>query len=422
MVRKSVLPNGITVMTDSMPHVKSVSLGVWLKTGSRHEPERLAGISHYIEHMVFKGTKTRSARDIALAIDEIGGAFDAFTSRQHTCFYFRVLSDHLPFAVDLVSDIVLNPLFTPSDMERERAVILEEIRMSEDTPDDYAHQLFSRTLFGKHPLGRPIAGSEKSLKNIDSKTIARYFKERYIPKNIVISLAGDLKHRETVRLIREGFQALKASRSGLCRLAAPKPQAGVAIESKVGLDQVHIFLGGPGLPVTHKDRVAAQVLNLIMGESMSSRLFYRIREQAGLAYSVYSSLQFYPDAGYFEAYAGVSRKNAKKALRMLAHELREVAQNGITADELKKAKTHLKGSVLLSAESVTNHMTRMAMGEIFFGRVAPLAETQKKIRNVTLKDIHRVAKKLYRPENWSLAVLGGPGVKKLRLSRKDLVA
>jgi predicted Zn-dependent peptidase len=414
-IRRTKLSNGITVLTESMPHLRSVSVGVWLKTGSRHEPKPYAGLYHFIEHMVFKGTETRSARDIAVAIDSIGGSFDAFTSKETTCFYFRVLDEHLRVALDLVADIVLHPVFRKEDMDKERGVIAEEIRMSQDDPSDQVFELFADAMYGDTPMGRPIAGTFGTIARIDRRRLSGHFHSAYTPSNMVIALAGKLDHGRTAEMLEKRFAGLKAPRLRTPAGHRPRVHYRQAQKRKNGVEQAHIVLGTAGLDARDKDRYPLHLVNAILGDGISSRLFQHVREEAGLAYSVYSFFQSYSDTGYFAAYAGVNPKHAKRALAMLVKELREMGKNGVTKEEFHRAKEHLKGGMMLANESSSSRMTRLAMGEIVSGRTETLDETLRRVDLITRDDAARVARRVLGGGRFTLSVFGGKNLGRLRL-------
>lgn len=417
MIRRSRLRNGIAVVSESMPHLRSAAVAVWLKRGSRHEPARHAGISHFIEHMVFKGTETRSAKDIAMAIDSIGGAFDAFTTKEHVAFYFRVMDKHLPVALDLVADIVLHPLFKPEHMEKERQVIEEEIRMSEDDPGDVVHEMLSKAMFGAHPLGRPIAGDMKTLRSVTPPVLTKFFRDSYVPPHMLISVAGNIRHGAVADRLETLFAGLKktpASRNGASK--PPRFYAGRTVSKrKPALEQTHFLLGAQGLPARHANRYPFLLMNTILGEGMSSRLFQKIREEAGLVYSVYSYLHSYTDAGYFALYAGTAPKNMKRTLAMALAEIRAIARDGVTKDELRRAKEHIKGILMLSSESPSQRMSRLALGEILWGRQEPLASVIRKVNAVTRDDVVEAARTLFGKEKFTLALVGGKDMPKVNL-------
>jgi predicted Zn-dependent peptidase len=363
--RKSVLANGIRVLTERMPHVRSVAVGIWVETGSRHEPEARGGISHLIEHLVFKGTETRTAEAIARTMDSVGGQMDAFTTKEHTCFYVQVLDDHLPLAVDLLTDILLRSRFDAEELEREKSVVLQEIKMVEDTPDDLIHDLFAAHVWKGHPLGRPILGTREAVTGFGRDQVVTHFGEHYVSPKIIISVAGNVTHDAVVELFSAGFAGFGLpGADGLGE--PPRMRAGVNIVHKP-LEQVHLVMGFPGLAHAAPERYALFLLNDVIGGSMSSRLFQEIRERQGLAYSIHSGVQAFRDTGSVYVYAATDPANFSKVLKSTLKELRELKKHGISADELARAKNHLKGSLMLSLESTSSRMNRLAKHEMHFG-------------------------------------------------------
>ena len=402
--RKSALPNGIRLVTEAMPHVRSVAVGIWVETGSRLEPEPLGGISHLIEHLVFKGTATRSAEEIARAIDSVGGQMDAFTAKEHTCFYVSVLDEHLPLAVSVLTDILRQPLFAPADIEKEKAVVLQEIKMVEDTPDDLIHDLFAERIWADHPLGRPILGRWDVVKEFDRDTVLGYFEREYVPERIVIAVAGHVEHERVADLFAAGFE-------GWGRPAAPHALTPPALRSGVHtvrkpLEQVHLVMGLPGVSDNAPDRYPLYLLNDIIGGSMSSRLFQEVRERQALVYSVHSGQQAYRDTGLFYVYAGTDPANLGKVLGALMKEIRALKKDGVTADELRRAKDHLKGSLMLSLESTSSRMNRLASHEMRFGSFMSMDEMLAAIDGVPMEEVDALIHRVLDEEHLSLLTLG----------------
>src|SRR5262249_41047499 len=349
-IRRTTLPNGIRVITEQMPHVRSVSVGLWIGTGSREESDQDTGISHFIEHMVFKGTKNRSAEQIARSVDSIGGGLDAFTSKELVSYNVKVLDEHLPTAFDVVADLVRNPLFQKEDIEKEKGVILEELKMEVDNPEYLTHKIFSSHFWKGHPLGRPILGTKQTIRAFDRDKVERYYRQFYTPSNILITAAGSLNHDKLVRLVSKHFEDLKPRRR-IKLDQKPHPHAPLIFRNKNSLEQVHVYLGVPSIPMSHESRFACYILNAILGGGMSSRLFQNIREKQGLAYTVYSELSMYRDVGCMLIYAGTSQRSAGKVVESVVRELRELTDHKVSADELRRAKDHLKGSYVLGLES-----------------------------------------------------------------------
>src|SRR5260370_41576621 len=331
-IERAVLPNGVRVVTERMAHVRSVTVGIWIGTGSREETPAESGLTHFIEHMVFKGSKNRSAEQIARSVDSIGGGLDAFASKELVSYNVKVLDAHLPEAFDVVADLVRNPLFQKEDIEKEKGVILEELKMEVDNPEYLIHEIFSSNFWKGHPLGRPILGTTQTIRTFDRDKIDRYYRQYYTPSNILVTAAGNLKHKRLVDIAEEHFGDLK-KRKTVKLEGKPKPHAPLVFKNKDSLEQVHVYLGVPSIPMPHESRFACYILNAILGGGMSSRLFQNIREKQGLAYTVYSELTMYHDAGCMLIYAGTSLKSARKGIEAIAHEVRELSTDLISPDE-----------------------------------------------------------------------------------------
>ena len=404
MIVREVLDNGLRLITEAMPHVRSVSIGVWLTRGSRHESDERAGIAHFVEHMLFKGTDSRSAEDIAQAIDSIGGQLDAFTAKEYAAYYIKVLDEHLPLAVDLLSDIVLRPAFPSDEIEREKKVILEEFKMVEDTPDDLVHEVFTEHFWEGHPLGRPILGTRDAVQGFTQAALRRYFADAYVARNIVICAAGNIEHARVRALVTGAFSSL--------------PQAGPAVEQvpptvvpqvivrTKDIEQSHVCIGTSGYPQRHDDRYVSYILNTVLGGSMSSRLFQNIREKRGLAYAVFSSLSSYRDAGALTVYAGCGADQVNEVVDLVIEELRTMKTVPVPEGELRRAKDHLKGSLMLSLENTASRMSHLARQEIYFDRYFSLDETLQGVERVTAEDVQRVAAHLFSNGSLAATVLG----------------
>src|SRR5262245_17961912 len=405
-IRKERLPNGITLLTERMPHVRSASLGVRRRRGSRHEPAALNGASHFSEHLVFKGTENRSARDIALAVDSIGGQMDAFTSKEYTCFYAKVLDRNVDEAVDLLADIVLRPLFDPEELERERKVIVEEIRMVEDSPEELVYDLFSDHFYPRHPLGRPIQGTEKTVGGLSRRRLLRYFRDMYVPDNLLIVATGSVRHDHVARHVRRAFGGMKRRRRPAGHESPPRPRSGVVTRTKSELEQLHILLGLPAFPENDTLRYPLFVLNALLGGTMSSRLFQKVREERGLAYSVYSAVNAFKDTGVMMVYAGTSPKQADELLGVIVDEVRALCASGPTDAEVEVAKEHLKGSIMLSHESTSSRMSNLARQEIYHRRHHTPSQVLERLEQVSTRDVHRVAERVFRPGPIALAAVG----------------
>ena len=406
--QKSILPNGIRLVTERIPHVRSVAVGVWVDTGSRHEPLARSGVSHFIEHLVFKGTETRTAEEVAKTVDSVGGQMDAFTTKEHTCFYVTVLDRHLPLAADLLSDILLHPLFASDDIDRERSVVLQEFRMVEDTPDDLIHDLFAERVWAGHPLGRPILGDKKIILGLDRETILAHFLAEYCPGRITIAAAGRLEHDQLAGLLEKCFRDFR--RAGGSRNGDGPPDLVPHVELvDKPLEQVHFVLGGPGLRQDAAERYVLYLLNTIVGGSMSSRLFQEVRERQGLVYSIYSGNAAFRDCGLFYIYAGTEPAHFPKVLGLVMEELRKLKRHGVTADELGRAKEHLKGSLMLSLESTSSRMTRIAKQELYFGHSFSLDEILAAVDRVGADDVEALVGELLGRTPLSLVALGPAG-------------
>ena len=402
--RKDFLPNGIRVVTERMEHVRSVAVGVWVETGSRHEAENRGGMSHLIEHLVFKGTATRSAEAIARTMDSVGGQMDAFTTKEHTCFYVQVLDEHLPLAVDLLTDILLHPLFNADELEREKSVVLQEIKMVEDTPDDIVHDLFAGQIWAGHPLGRPILGSREAVTGYDRQAALGYFTEEYVPRRVIIAVAGNVTHDRVMELFNAGFHGF--DRGAAERTATPpvlKP--GVNIVSKT-LEQVHVIMGFPGLHHSAPERYALFLLNDIIGGSMSSRLFQEVREREGLVYAIHSGVQAYADTGTLYIYAASDAPNFSKVLKSILKEIRDLKKGGVTEEELRRSKDHLKGSLMLSLESTSSRMNRLAKHEMHLGSFLTMDQMIQAIERVKHEEVQALVSELIDEDRLALTTYG----------------
>jgi predicted Zn-dependent peptidase len=417
MVVREVLDNGLRLVTERMPQVRSVTIGVWLRRGSRHEVDALSGIAHFVEHMLFKGTATRSAEDIAQAIDSIGGQLDAFTAKEYASYYIKVLDEHLPLAVDLLSDIVLRPAFAPEEIEREKKVILEEIKMVEDTPDDLVHELFTQHFWEGHPLGRPILGTPETVESFTAEALREYFAGAYVASNVIIAAAGNLEHEQVKALVERAFADSRSAGDAVLEQApAVVPQV---ITRTKELEQSHVCLGTNSYPQRHEDRYVSYILNTLLGGSMSSRLFQNVREKRGLAYSVFSGLSAYHDAGNITIYAGCGSDAVEEVIDLCVEELRTLKRDPVPDAELRRAKDHLKGSLMLSLENTASRMSHLARQEIYFDRHFGLDETLSGVQRVTGDDVQRVAQDLFANGSLAATVLG-PTAPDLPPSRLDL--
>ncbi|MCG6974404.1 MAG: insulinase family protein [Desulfobacterales bacterium] len=403
-VSKSVLSNGIKVITKTMPHLRSVSMGLWVNVGGRDESFSESGMSHFIEHMIFKGTQKRTAFQIAKEFDAVGGQTNAFTSTENTCYHAKVMDAHMETMVDILSDIFLNSLFDEREVENERTVILQEIGMAEDSPDEYIHILSGMNFWSGNALGRSVLGNRENVSRFDSGGIKRFFHRFYQPERIVISAAGNLDHSRFMDIAGPAFESIRPG-DPFPRRSAPDEQRTVNLHYKE-LEQVHICLGTKGLSITDPRRFAYSLMNTILGGNMSSRLFQEIREKRGLAYSVYSYVSSFVDTGMVGAYAGVAPANIKQSIQLILKEIFKIKEMRVDASELHYAKEFTKGNLMLASESNDNQMVRMAQNETHFGRYVPLEEIINNIDAVTEDDILQLAEDLFQDNRFSVTILG----------------
>ncbi|MQA82346.1 MAG: insulinase family protein [Streptosporangiales bacterium] len=411
-VRRTVLPGGLRVITEAVPNVRSASFGVWVGVGSRDESPSLAGTSHYLEHLLFKGTRRRTAMQIAAEVDAVGGEMNAFTTKEYTCFYARVLDADLPLAVDVVCDMVTSSVVSAGDVDNERGVVLEEIAMNEDDPGDVVHDAFAAALFGDSPLGRPILGTVDSINALTRQQVAGYYRRRYRPPHIVIAAAGNLDHAKVVRQVRSAFTRAGALGEPDDRPAPPR--AGTPNRHEVGhpvsvvnrrTEQANVVLGTPGMARTDDRRYALGVLNAALGGGMSSRLFQEVREKRGLAYSVFSYASQYAGAGLFGIYAGCLPEKVDEVLAICRDQLVEVAERGITDDELARGKGQLRGSAVLGLEDTSSRMSRLGKSELVYGELLSVDAMLDRVDAVTLDEVSAVATDLLKGR-LNLAVVG----------------
>jgi predicted Zn-dependent peptidase len=416
MIVREVFDNGLRLLTESMPHVRSVTIGVWLTRGSRHESDARSGIAHFVEHMLFKGTDSRSAEDIAQSIDSIGGQLDAFTAKEYASYYIKVLDEHLPLAVDLLADIVLRPAFAADEIEREKKVILEEIKMVEDTPDDLVHELFTQYFWENHPLGRPILGSKETVEALTQDALREYFGGAYVGSNIIVSAAGNIEHAQVRELVERAFASIAPTGEPLD--GTPPAVVPQVVTRTKELEQSHVCLGTTCYPQKHDDRYVSYILNTVLGGSMSSRLFQNVREKRGLAYSVFSGISAYRDAGNLTIYAGCANDAVEEVVDLCVAELRGLKQAQVSGAELRRAKDHLKGSLMLSLENTASRMSHLARQEIYFERHFSLDETLAGVEAVSADDIVRVAHELFSNGALAATVVGAgkPDLNQTRLS------
>ncbi len=417
MVAKTVLDNGIRVIAEEMPGSHSVTLGIWVENGSRHETRSKSGISHFIEHLLFKGTERRSAAQIAEEMDSVGGVLNAFTGKEYTCYYAKVLDENLALAIDLLADIFIHSVFEREEIERERSVILQEISQVEDTPDDYVHELFSADFFRDHALGRPICGDAATVTNFQRDDFIDFWHDRYLPSRVIIAAAGHLDPPELFRQMARSLGKVDVSRPAAKPeepRADGKPvrQSGVFKHSKP-LEQVHLCLGLDGIQQAHPERYVFYVLNTILGGGMSSRLFQEIREKRGKVYSIYSFQSAYHDVGYLGVYAGTSLEWAEEVVELVVREMRRIADGDLKEEEVERTRNQLVGSTTLGLESSDSWMGHIAKNEIYFSRAVSLDEIGQGIRAVSRDEVVKLASSLFQPAALTLTVLGD-------LAKKDL--
>ncbi len=405
LIRKAVLANGLTVLTERMPAVRSVAMGAWIGVGSRDEEAWQAGISHFLEHMLFKGTERRSAEAIAQEIEAVGGKLDAFTSREHTCYYAKVLGGHLSLAVDLLADLLLHPRLDIADLEKERGVILQEIRMVEDTPDDEVHDLFAEAIWGEHPLGRSILGRPQTLGALTREALRAYLAGHYRPHRTILAAAGDLNHDRLVELVQAHLGGWDGPAAPAASPAPPVARPATVTKDR-DVSQVHLCLGVEGLPYAHRDRYALNLVNTVLGGGMSSRLFQEVREKRGLVYSIYSYLASYRDAGLLVIYAGCGEAALEEVIGCIREECARLAERPAEAEEFRRAKEQLKGSLLLGLESTSSRMTRLAKMEMYFGRTFSLDTIIRGIEEVTPERFQRVAQACFAGERFTMTTIG----------------
>jgi len=418
-IRRTRLHNGLLVLTESIPHVRSVSMGVWIDSGSRDESLALNGISHFVEHMVFKGTTSRSAQQFAREADAIGGNLDAFTGKESICFNIKVLDEHIAPALDLLTDLVLHPTFTPEDIAREQGVILEEIKMDEDNPDYLVHETFTQNFWKGHSLGRPILGTVKTVSSFNQQVVLDYYAGRFTPRNMVFSAAGNLDHDLFVAQVADHFSGLAASsETPLAHVPAPATYPHITLKRKKSLEQVQLCLGVPAPQVDSPARYGVYLLNTMLGGGMSSRLFQTIREDRGLAYSIYSETSPFRDTGALSIYAGTSAEKTPEVLRLTIEELRRLKEVTVPEAELKRAKDQLKSNIVLGLESSSSRMANLARQEMYFGRFFTIDDIIAEVEAITPADVQALARELFRPESIALTVLGNLG--DLTVDRKAL--
>jgi predicted Zn-dependent peptidase len=419
IIESSRLPNGLVVLTDRMEGLRSVTIGFFYRVGSRHEPDELNGISHFIEHTVFKGTNRRSALNIAIEMDRLGSGLEAFTTHEETGFVAKVIDEQLADAFDLLADMVTDPLFDEADLKAEHRVIIEEIKMTEDSPEDYLGELFSRKFFPGHPLGMSIAGTPETVRSFDRETTRRYHRRMYGPENLIVAAAGNVDHADLVKLAEKYFPGNpQRGRSKGVKTKAPRPAAPVVIKRNVNLEQAQMIIATPFVSAADERRYAADLLTNILGGGTSSRLWQKVREERGLAYSVGASNAMFRDCGFFSVYAGTSPKQTGEVLDITIAELRRLITDGITTDELLLAKQQAIASILLGLEDSAGRAATLAQLEMTHGRQISLGETLSTIEAVTKNDIQDLAEEFFKSGQIAFAALGD--LNGFRVSRKQL--
>ena len=404
--RKTTLDNGIRVVSETISHVRSVSLGVWANVGSRDEATPQNGISHFLEHMVFKGTRNRNVREIAQSLESLGGYLNAFTTKEQTCYYARVLDTNIREAMDVLADIMLNATFEPREMEKEKLVVIEELKNAEDDPEDIIHDYFEKTLFPRHTLGNPVIGTEANVRRFRREDLKAHVHTHYRPSQLVVAAAGNVDHDLLVRLVDRYFGRLRGDDEQKSR----KPVSGTAQPEKVKeyprpITQAHICLGTLCFSIKHPQRYPLMVTNTLLGEGMSSRLYQMIREKHGLAYSVYSFVSLLSDTGVFGTYLGTDKKNITAAVELVFHELEKLKKRPVSGAELQRTKSQIKGTLMLGLENMSGRMTRLGSAELYLESYISLDTILKKVDAVTPDDILKVANDVFHPDRFSTVVI-----------------
>jgi predicted Zn-dependent peptidase len=406
--RKTILKNGIRVVTEEIPHVRSLSLGIWIETGSKDESREKNGISHFIEHMVFKGTKKRNVRDIAQSVESVGGYLNAFTGKEHTCYYARVLDENLELALDVLSDMVFHPTFPAKELNKEKNVILEELKQAEDDPDDIIHDYFEKAIYKDHALGMSVIGTTDTISSIQRNDLCLYRESRYTPSRIVIAGAGMIDHEVLINLVEKYIHINTTHDQKIMekRTSIPIPDANLVLEEYYKpIQQAHICLGTHGFSVKDEKRYELQVLNTLLGDGMSSRLFQHIRERYGFAYAVYSFNNMMKESGTTGVYIGTDDVHVQTCIELVWKELKSLRKDGITKQELERAKAQLKGSLMLGLENIPNRMIRLGGAELYFGEFIPLETIISRINNVTRDEVQEIADQIFREDRFSTIII-----------------
>lgn len=404
MVRKDVLPNGVRVITECVPYVQSVSVGIWAGSGARDEDDSTLGISHFLEHMLFKGTEKRTAREIADEFDSVGGQLNAFTEKEYTCYYGRVLKEHLSLAVDVLSDMFLNSRLDPGEIELEKGVVLEEIKRHEDSPDDLIHEMFAQLVWSGHPLGRPVLGTSRTVGSLTRDDLQAFMRTRYTPDTVVVAAAGNLVHEEFVEQVAALYGGLSGAKSGPER-SSPLFSGRTTLTHK-DTEQVHLCIGTRGYSHLDNAKYALAIIDTTLGGGMSSRLFQEIREKRGLAYAIGSYSASYNEGGLFAVYGGTSLDNMEQVVSVVREQFEDIGTNGVADHELERAKNQIRGALVLGQENMSNRMMRMAKSELYYGRVIPMEELIQNITNVSHTDVKKVAHRLFVESVFPMAAIG----------------
>jgi len=404
MYKRYELKNGVQVVAEKIPHFRSISIGLWFKAGSIYEDNGQNGLSHFIEHMLFKGTKNRTAKEIAQTLEAVGGQLNAFTAKECTCFYSKVIDEHLELAIELLSDMVLNSIFDEEELNKEKGVVLEEISMYEDSPDDVVYELLHSKFYGSHPLGQPILGTSENIKNFTREGLLKYFNEFYIPNNLVVSVAGNFDDKELISLLDKYLGHWSKPKSNGKQLNMSKPNSGIFYKYK-DIEQTHLCIGYPGLPLGHDSIYPLMVFNNLFGGGMSSRLFQKIREDRGLAYSVYSYPSSYVHGGLFTIYAGIKSCHTAQVVSIIAEEIKSIKNRDITQEEFSMAREQLKGNYILGLESTSSRMTAIGKNQLLLGRILTPNEVLSRIDDVTLDNIYHLCDQIFEKEKAIIAIV-----------------
>lgn len=403
-VEKTTLKNGLTIVTEKVESVKSVSVGIWVKTGSRNESQQQAGVTHFLEHMLFKGTKSRSSYDIAMSMESVGGYLNAFTSSEYTCYYSRCLNTELNQALDVLSDMILNPSFPEDEVQKEKKVVIEEMKMYRDSPKDYIFDQFSGHVFKDHPLGRPVLGNEETVSAFDRQDLYNYMQERYQPSNLLISVAGNVDHQEVVELSAKAFGEVEG-KDPVDREVSMPDHVIDQVQLSKPIEQTHMVVGRRGLDYNHEDRYRLLLANTVLGGGMSSRLHQNVREKYGYCYTIASFNQSYLDTGLYGIYIGTDKEYVEHVRDLIQKELDKLKENPIPEKELNEAKSQLKGKLMLSLESMSNRMSRLAKSEIYYNRYVTLDELIDKIDQVEADQIQQFAQSFFDSNAFSEVLL-----------------